>query len=260
MRLATPPPPSLLLPAFLGRDPRVARALEIVERLAPTGQPVLLLGETGTGKELLARMLHGLSPRAGGPFRALNCASIPPGLLAAEVFGASRGAYTGAVEARGGLLEDADGGTLFLDEVGDMPPPLRAALLRVLEDGLTRRLGETRERRSDFRLLAATNRDLDALVAAGTFRADLRYRLGRAVRVPPLRERREDIPLLAAAFLAEAAGGLRPKRLAAGAGRALLAHPFPGNVRELRAMLLAAHALAPGDEVTAADLDLEEEP
>ena len=252
------PPPAALRPAFLGEHPSVLRLLDAAERLARSDQPVLLLGETGTGKELLARILHASSARAGGPFRAVNCAALPAGLLEAELFGAARGAYTGADGARPGLVEAADGGTLFLDEVGDMPAAVQAAVLRVLEDGVTRRLGDTRERRAHFRLLAATNRDLDAMVRAGTFRADLRWRLGHVLRLPSLRERRSDVPLLARAVLAEAAAGAAPRALDASAEGALLAHDFPGNVRELRTMLLAAAALADGPAIGAGDLGIGE--
>ena len=241
-------------PAFVGTAPAVLRALDAAARLARTEQPLLLTGETGTGKDLVARIVHGASRRSGGPFRAVNCAALPAGLLEAELFGAARGAYTGADADRAGLLEAAHGGTLFLDEVGDMPATLQAALLRVLEDGVTRRLGESEDRRADFRLVAATHLDLDALVAGGRFRADLRYRLGRAVRLPPLRERREDVPLLARAFLEEAAEGRAPAILDAEAEAWLRVHPFPGNVRELRFRVLAAAALAEGGVIGAADL------
>jgi len=241
-------------PVLLGRDPGLARTLGAAERLARTEQPVLLVGETGTGKDLVARLVHLSSRRAPGPFRAVNCAALPAGLLEAELFGAVRGAYTGADAGRPGLLEAAHGGTLFLDEVGDMPHALQAALLRVLEDGVTRRLGEAAERRADFRLVAATHRDLDGLVAAGQFRADLRYRLGRSLRIPPLRSRGGDVLLLARAFLAEAAEGRAPLGLDAEAEAWLLHHPFPGNVRELRCRVLAAAALAEGDVVRAPDL------
>ncbi len=248
------PPPRTMPPAFLGHDPAALRLLETARRLARSDQPVLLLGETGTGKELVARTLHLASLRAEGPFRALNCASLPAGLLEAEIFGAARGAYTGAAESRGGLLEAAHGGTLFLDEIGDMPPPLQAALLRVLEDGVTRRLGDAAERRVDLRIVAATHRDLGRMAAAGDFRSDLLYRLGRVLRLPPLRERRGDVLLLARAFLLEAAGGRAPAVLDPGAERWLLEHPFPGNVRELKCLVLSAAALSEDGVVRVGDL------
>jgi transcriptional regulator with PAS, ATPase and Fis domain len=247
-----------MLPAILGRDPALMRALETARRLASRECPLLLQGETGTGKELVARAFHHASPRAAGPFRAVNCAALPAGLLEAELFGAARGAFTGADAARAGLLV-ADGGTLFLDEIGDMPPPLQAALLRVLEDGAVRRLGEVEERRTDFALVAATHRDLGRLVAGGGFRQDLLYRLGRVLRLPPLRERPGDVLLLARAFLLEAADGGPPALLDPGAEAWLLAHPFPGNVRELRARVLAAVALSEGGVVRRPDLAGEEE-
>ena len=252
------PSPEEMPPAFLGHDPAVLRMLETAQRLARCGQPVLLLGETGTGKEVVARAIHHASPRAGGPFRAINCASLPAGLLEAELFGAARGAYTGADEARPGLLEAAHGGTLLLDEIGDMALPLQAALLRVLEDGVTRRLGDTAERRVDFRIVASTNRDLERMAAEGRFRPDLLYRLGRILRLPPLRERRGDVAMLARAFLLEAAAGGPPPLLAPDAEAWLLAQRFPGNVRELRCRVLAAAALSEDGVIRAVDLAGEE--
>ncbi len=243
-------------PVILGRHPRMLELLDVAARLAAGDQPVLLHGATGTGKELLARLLHADSPRAGGPFRAVNCAALPPGLVEAELFGAARGAYTGADAARGGLFEAAHGGTLFLDEVGDMPAHLQAALLRVVEDGVVRRVGETRETRVDFRLVAATHRDLDAMVRAGTFRADLRWRLGHALPIPPLRERITDVPLMVRAFLEEWARGAAPPRVEGAAMAALVRHPFPGNVRELRARVFAAAALARDGLLRAVDFAL----
>jgi len=256
----TLPPPGSLAPAILGRDPAVMRALETARRIAGCGHPVLLRGETGTGKELVARAVHLASPRCRGPFRAVNCAALPAGLLEAELFGAARGAFTGADAPRQGLLEAADGGTLFLDEIGDMPAGLQAALLRVIEDGVVRRLGEVEERRVDFAVVAATHRDLGRLVAEGRFRADLLYRLGRELRLPPLRERGGDVLLLARAFLLEAAGGGPPPALDGGAEAWLLAHPFPGNVRELRWRVLSAAALAEDGVVGRRELDGDGEP
>lgn len=252
--IRTLPAPGSMPQPILGFDPALVRALETTRRLAMRKCPVLLQGETGTGKELVARAFHQASPRSSGPFRAVNCAALPAGLLEAELFGAARGAFTGADVPRAGLLEAADGGTLFLDEIGDMAPPLQAALLRVLEDGSVRRLGEVEERRTDFALVAATHRDLGRLVAGGAFRADLLYRLGRVLRLPPLRERPGDVLLLARAFLAEAADGGPPSALDPGAEAWLLSHPFPGNVRELRARVHAAAALAEGGVVRRADL------
>jgi transcriptional regulator with GAF, ATPase, and Fis domain len=262
LEIRTLPMPSSLPPAILGADAAVLRVLETARRIAGRGQPVLLQGETGTGKELLARAVHHASPRARGPFRAVNCAALPPGLLEAELFGAARGAFTGADADRRGLVEAAHGGTLFLDEIGDMAPASQAALLRVLEDGLVRRLGDVEERRVEFAVVAATHRDLGRLVGSGAFRADLLYRLGRVLRVPPLRERRGDVLLLARAFLVEAAAGARPAVLDAGAEKWLLAQTFPGNVRELRWRILSAAALAEGGVVGRADLegDAEERP
>jgi len=230
--------------------------LDRARRLARSDQPVLLIGETGTGKELVARAVHHASPRAGGPFRAVNCASLPEGLLEGEIFGAARGAYTGAAEGREGLLEAAHGGTLFLDEVGDMSPALQAALLRVLEDGVVRRLGETEERPVDLRIVAATHRDLPRLAGTGGFRDDLLWRLGRVLRLPPLRQRRGDVLLLARAFLREAGEGSGPGPVLSPEAEAWLeGHPFPGNVRQLKCLVLGAAALCEGGVVRVEDLE-----
>jgi DNA-binding NtrC family response regulator len=221
---------------------------------------VLVTGESGTGKELVARALHAAGPRARRPFVALNCAALPAELAEAELFGHVRGAFTGAVHDRAGLFEAADGGTLFLDEIGDMPLGLQAKLLRVLEAGEVTRVGATRPVAVDVRVVAATHRGLDALVAAGRFRDDLRYRVAvLTVELPPLRERREDVPALAAHFLAHFAErhAVPPRPLADDARRALLAHDWPGNVRELRNAIERALLLADGDAIAAADLPAE---
>jgi transcriptional regulator with PAS, ATPase and Fis domain len=239
-------------PAFgrvLGDDPGLARAKALAARFAPTPLPVLLLAETGTGKELFARAIHDASGRAGGPFVALNCGALSATLLESELFGHAPGAFTGA-SRRGadGKLGAADGGTLFLDEVAEMPPALQAALLRVLDDGSYYRVGDARPRRVDFRLLCATCRDLPALVERGAFRRDLFYRLhGARVTLPPLRER-ADRARLARDLLARAAA----ERGAPGGAPALAddavawieAHDWPGNVRELKQALAHAAALA----------------
>jgi DNA-binding NtrC family response regulator len=251
------PPPSGA-PPFLGTDPAVDHLRDTVRRLAAGECPVLLLGETGTGKELLARLLHEASPRAAGPFVAVNAAALPDALLEGELFGHARGAFTGALEGREGLVEASGGGTLFLDEVGDLAPRAQAALLRALEERRVRRLGETRERDVDCRLVTATHRDLDAMVRSGAFRADLRFRLGRSVRIPPLRERPADIDVLARAFLLDLAAGGVPAVLDDGAWEALRAHPFPGNARELRTMIEAAAALAGGGVIAREHLGLPE--
>ena len=220
------------------------RALvEEADRVARFDVAVLIEGETGSGKELLARHLHHRSPRRTRALVAVNCGALPDELLEAEFFGHARGAFTGAETARPGLLEAADGGTLFLDEVGEFSARGQALLLRALQEQEFRRVGEVRVRRSDFRLLAATHRPLAELAAAGRFRADLFYRL-RVVRLrlPPLRERKSEIPDLAAALVSRLARrhGLRPPRLSEGALEVLVARDWPGNVRELESVLTGA--------------------
>jgi len=216
--------------------------------------PVLIGGETGTGKELVARALHAASRRAGGPFVAVNCAALPPELVESELFGTLRGAFTGAVHTRPGLFDAARGGTLLLDEIGELPRGVQAKLLRVLEAGSYRPLGATRETQSEARILAATNRDLARLCASGEFRPDLYYRVAvLRIELPPLRERRGDIPGLVARFVARA--GARPRALAPAALAQLLAHAWPGNVRELRSVVERA-LLREGDgELAAVELE-----
>ncbi len=219
-------------------------------RIAPFDVPVLIQGETGTGKELLARHVHRLGPRRRRPLVAVNCAAISEALLESEFFGHARGAFTGAEVARPGLFEAADGGTLFLDEVGELPPRGQAVLLRVLQEREYRRVGETRLRTSDFRLLSATNRNLE-----GGFRSDLFHRLGMfRLRVPPLRDRRTDIPLLADALARRLASRHRVDRVrfSAEALDRLAAHPWPGNVRELESVVLALLTTHAGREVSRA--------
>jgi DNA-binding NtrC family response regulator len=237
---------------LVGRSEAFGRTVALLRKVAPTGFRVLLEGESGTGKELAARALHAGSPRRARPFVSLNCATLPETLLAAELFGAVRGAYTGASADRDGLFVQADGGTLLLDEVGTMRPEMQESLLRVLQEGEVRPLGGTRARRVDVRVLAATNVPLDRLAAEGRFRQDLLFRLNAVtVRIPPLRERREDILLLADHFLEAAAreGRTERRELAPGARRALLEHAWPGNVRELENAIRTASALADGPAI-----------
>ncbi|MBX3274811.1 MAG: sigma 54-interacting transcriptional regulator [Sandaracinaceae bacterium] len=233
----------------VGESEPMVRVRELVRRVAPSDLSVLVLGETGTGKEVTARAIHAASPRAGRPMVALNCAAVPESLLAVELFGCKKGAYTGAVSDRRGRIEAADGSTLFLDEVGDMPLSMQVALLRVLEERAVVRVGENEERPVDFRLVAATSRDLDAAVEAGAFRKDLLYRLRElAVHLPPLRARGEDVLLLAQLFLRQTEGslGIARHELSAASRRAILRHAWEGNVRELRAVMRRASILCDG--------------
>ncbi|HZI12420.1 MAG TPA: sigma 54-interacting transcriptional regulator [Myxococcus sp.] len=233
------------------------RVLELARRVAEVDSTVLVLGESGVGKERVARLIHDSSPRAAAPFLALNCAALSETLLDTELFGHARGAFTGAVRERPGLLEAAAGGTLFLDEVGELPLAVQAKLLRALQERRVRRVGENRDRPIHLRLVAATHRDLSEELKAGRFRKDLYYRL-RVVelRVPPLRERREDILPLARVLLAEAAGRMgRPvPALTPRAADQLVRHAWPGNVRELENALERAVALARGRRVDLEDL------
>jgi DNA-binding NtrC family response regulator len=233
------------------------RLLRLVSRVAPTDSTVLLLGESGTGKELVARSLHLLSRRSQGPFVAVNVGALPEALVESELFGHARGAFTNASGDRIGLVAEADHGTLFLDEIGDMPLPAQVKLLRTLENGEVRRIGENAPRMVDVRVVAATHRDLQSLVAEGRFRADLYFRLNVVqLELPPLRERREDIGLLASYFLDRAArrqerGALefRPEAMAL-----LEKYDYPGNVRELENAIEHAVTLSEGARIGPGDL------
>ncbi len=244
---------------FVGESPQIREVLDLVRRVAPTGANVMIRGESGVGKERVARLLHTSSDRPGGPFVPLNCAALPESLLEAELFGIEEGVATG-VQRRMGKIEIADGGTLFLDEVGDLTLALQAKLLRVVQERELERLGGRERVPVDIQLVTATNQDLESMVENGAFRRDLYYRLRVVVvTVPPLRERRRDIPLLARHFL-EVYGdrfGRPGVRLSRDALTALMIHPFPGNVRELENAIQAALALAPGDVVTEQDLRLD---
>lgn len=222
-------------------------------RVAESDSPIVIFGETGTGKEVLARAIHATSRRADRPFLAVNCSAIPGELLESELFGHARGSFTGAISDRRGLFEAADHGTLLLDEVAELPLPLQVKLLRVLQSGEVRRVGENQPVWVDVRIIAATHRDLSAAVELGLFRQDLFYRLKVfLLRIPPLRERPEDILPLARQFLATQHGQAR--RFSAAAERALAAWRWPGNCRGLVNCALHAAALADGEEVTPADL------
>jgi two-component system, NtrC family, response regulator HydG len=242
---------------LIGTAPALREAMRVVQRAAPTDVTVLITGESGTGKELVARALHEASPRANGPFIALNCSALPAELIDSELYGHVRGAFTGADRDRQGLFAAADGGTILLDEVGDLAPAAQAKLLRALEERSITPVGATRPVRVDVRVLAATNRPLDLLVETGAFRADLLYRLSVVqLHLPPLRERREDVPALAVHFIKHFAErhGRAALPLAEGARRALLAHDWPGNVRELRNVMERAVVLAEGAAIESADL------
>ena len=229
---------------MIGRSPAFQAVRELIARVGPSQASVLLLGESGTGKELAARAVHEASSRAARALVVVDCASLPETLFESELFGHERGAFTGAGTSRPGLVEAASGGTLFLDEVGDIPLPMQVKLLRLLESGTYRRVGSTELRRTDVRVVAATHRDLKAMVADGRFREDLYYRLSAfPIVLPPLRERAGDIALLAQALLERVAS--RPRMvLSAGALDRLQRHAFPGNVRELRNVLERASLLA----------------
>jgi DNA-binding NtrC family response regulator len=242
---------SALCSRFVTRSPAMRSVLDTVAVAAASEATVLLSGESGTGKELLAEAIHHGSPRANGPLVKVNCAAIPDSLIEAELFGVEKGAYTGADRSRPGYLETARGGTLFLDEVGELSPGVQAKLLRVLEEKRVTRIGSVTPGKLDFRLVCATNRDLRTMVAGGTFRDDLFYRLNViALTITPLRERREDIPLLIAHFIdCHAQTEEKRIRLAPDALEALLRLPYPGNVRELANIIEHLSLLFPGQTI-----------
>ena len=234
---------------IVGKSVALRRVLMLVETVAPTDSTVLIYGETGTGKELIARAIHNLSPRCSNAFVKLNCAAIPTGLLESELFGHEKGAFTGAIAQRIGRFELADRGTVFLDEVGEVPLDLQTKLLRVLQEREFERLGSTRTLRTDTRLIAATNRDLTAMVEEQKFRSDLFYRLNVfPVRVPPLRERADDIPLLVRHFAQHFARRMKRtiETIPSEAMEALVRYPWPGNIRELENLIERAVILSPG--------------
>ncbi len=239
-----------------GRAPAMIELYKEIARVAPARSTALVTGESGTGKELVARALHKHGPRAVRPFVPVNCGALTETLLEAELFGHARGAFTGAVGDRKGLWEEAEGGTLFLDEIGETSPALQVKLLRALQEGEVRRVGASRTVKVDARIVAATNRDLEAEVKAGTFREDLFYRLSVVnLHVPPLRARRGDIPLLAEKFLQRATENAgRRLRFAPGTLDALAAYGWPGNVRELESAIEYASLRARGYEITPDDL------
>ncbi|HRW23591.1 MAG TPA: sigma-54 dependent transcriptional regulator [Spirochaetia bacterium] len=250
--------PSVDRTRMVGDSPAIKEALRLIDRAAPTPATVLITGESGTGKEVAARLIHERSGRQGA-FVAVNLGAIPENLLESELFGYEKGAFTGAAERKTGLFELADGGTLFLDEIGEMPAHMQVKILRALQERKVTRLGGTKGVPVDARILAATNRDLEAMVASGSFREDLYYRINVVrIRLPPLRERPDDAIALAGYFVETLAPSLGRKnaRLAPSALRLIAGYPFPGNVRELSNAVERALILAEGDELQADDFQL----
>ncbi|HEV3258260.1 MAG TPA: sigma-54 dependent transcriptional regulator [Gemmataceae bacterium] len=240
---------------LVGSSAAMKRVVELIEKVAPTDSSVLVRGASGTGKELVARALHNNSPRRERPLVTINCAALQEALLESELFGHEKGAFTGALQAKAGLVEVAEGGTLFIDEIGEMAPGLQAKLLRVLEDGHYRRVGGTQEVHADVRVVAATNRPLAEEIKAGRFRDDLYYRINVvSIELPPLRERRQDIPELVEHFLATRQIGPTRYHLEPAALEALVRYEWPGNVRELANVLERAQILAEDHVITADDL------
>jgi two-component system response regulator AtoC len=248
------------MPAVIVVDPAMQRIHRLLQRIGPGSISVLILGETGVGKEVIAESVHRLSPRANGPFLRLNCGGFTETLLESELFGHEKGAFTGAVASKPGLLESADGGTVFLDEVGELPPSLQVKLLRVLEDRQVLRVGALKPRHIDVRFVAATNRNLEEEVARGTFRQDLYYRVsGVSIVIPPLRERIAEIPHLVYLFAADAArliGGREPA-ITADAMRLMESYAWPGNIRELRNVIERAVLLSADGTITEEHLPVE---
>ena len=243
---------------IVGRSYAIRALIETIDRVAATDARVLVTGENGTGKELVARALHRQSRRASKPFVEVNCAAIPSELIESELFGHMKGSFTGAVQDRAGKFEQADGGTLFLDEIGDMSLAAQAKVLRVLQDGDVTRIGGSKPRTVDVRVLAATNKRLEDEIAAGRFREDLYYRINVVpMVVPPLRERRDDIPLLVQYFLDQFAhrGGMAPRTMELAAADRLGALDWPGNVRELRNTIERLLILSRGPQITVADVE-----
>jgi len=244
---------------IVGASFQVRQVLERVERVAPTDARVLVTGENGTGKELVARAIHRLSGRHGGPFIEVNCAAIPSELIESELFGHMKGSFTGAVSDRAGKFEQADGGTLFLDEIGDMSLAAQSKVLRALEHGVVNRVGGQKPIDVDVRVIAATNKELEAEIEAGAFREDLYYRLNVVpIRVPPLRERRDDVPMLVSHFvdLMARRDRVAPKQISQAAVERLQELDWPGNVRELRNTVERLLILSVGERVESDDVDL----
>ncbi|MFC4160816.1 sigma-54-dependent transcriptional regulator [Chitinimonas lacunae] len=244
---------------FIGESPAIAAALTLIDKLARSQAPVYITGESGSGKERAARLIHQKSSRSDKPFVAVNCGAIPENLMESEFFGYKKGAFTGADQERDGFCQAADGGTLFLDEVADLPLAMQVKLLRVIQERRVRKLGDTREIPIDVRIVCATHQDLAKCVEAGRFRQDLYYRLNViALHMPALREMREDIPAIARGLLTRLAGlnGMTEPSLSPDALAALVSYDFPGNVRELENILERALALCDGRRITVDDLQL----
>lgn len=240
---------------LVGRSEPFNHALEAVQRVAPSSLPVLLLGESGTGKEMFARAVHEASDRASGPFVVVDCSGLTETLFESELFGYEKGAFTGAQARKPGLVETADGGTLFLDEMGDVPLSMQVKLLRLIESGTYRRVGSVETRQANFRLVAATHKPLEQMVAQGEFRQDLYFRIAAfPIHLPALRDRRDDIALLAESMLRRGAGGKTPFQLDTGALARMHAYHWPGNIRELRNVLERARLYADDGVIRAKDL------
>jgi DNA-binding NtrC family response regulator len=244
------------LGGLVGVSERMQRVYKVIQKVSQHEYPVLILGESGTGKELVAKSIHFLGPRKDRSFVPVDCSSLVPTLIESELFGYVKGAFTGALHGKQGLLEAAQGGTLFLDEIGDMPVDLQAKLLRALQEREIKPVGSTERRRIDVRIIAATNRDLDAAIKQGTFRQDLYFRLNVVqVKLPPLRERKSDIPLLVMSFLEKFTGSSDgARRISEEAMRQLISYDWPGNVRELENAIERAIALGSGPIIAMADL------
>jgi DNA-binding NtrC family response regulator len=248
----------------IGESPLMRQLLQVIERVAASDATVLIVGESGTGKELLARTIHRVGPRKDGPFVAFDCSALAPSLIEAELFGHEKGAFTGAMRARRGLFREANGGTIFLDEIGDIDASVQNKLLRVLQEREIKPVGGDRPVQIDVRVVAATNKDLKALVGRGQFREDLYWRLAVVpIQVPPLRERKEDIPLLAAHVLAKRRGAAKsfagnearyPTQITAKALQRLMSYRWPGNIRELENVLSRAAILCDGEMIRSHDL------
>ncbi|MBD3347690.1 MAG: response regulator, partial [Candidatus Eisenbacteria bacterium] len=236
---------------LVGASPAFREVVELAHRVAESDATVLVLGESGTGKEVVAREIHRKSDRARRPFVAVNCSAIPEGLLESELFGHEKGAFTGAVRQKKGRFETADGGTVFLDEIGDMSPALQAKLLRFLQERVVQRVGGTSDTEVDVRVLAATNKDLETEIREGRFRDDLYYRLNVVtITIPPLRERTEDVPVLARHFLMkQSRPGGKPKKMSPRAMRLAMEYDWPGNVRELENVIQRAVVLSRGETI-----------